>query len=116
MPHNLFSDTMFAGTVLSCKNMGAQVFCTSYGWCRPYPMKSKGEANGALSKVFKQVGVPTNLITDNAWEVTKQVKLTQKCKDTVCHQHTSEPYSRWQDLAEGCTCKLKRKTSKEMIE
>ena len=115
LPHDLFSDTMFAGTPSSRKNMCAQVFCTSYGWCRAYPMKSKGEAHKALSKVFKQVGVPTNLITDNAWEVTKQAKFTQKCKDAVCHQRTSEPHSQWQDLAEGCIRELKRKTSRDMI-
>ena len=69
-----------------------------------------------MSKVFKQMRVPTNLITDNAWEVTKQAKFTQKCKDAVCHQRTSEPYLQWQDLAEGCIYELKRKISREMIE
>ena len=79
-------------------------------------MKSKGETHKALSKVFKQVGVPTNLITDNAWEVMKQAKFTQKCKDPVCHQRTSGPHSQWQDLAEGCIRELKCKTSRDMIE
>ena len=65
LPHGLFLDTIFAGTSSSNKNICAQVFCTSYGWCRAYPMKSKGEAHEALSKVFKQVGVSVNLRTDN---------------------------------------------------
>ena len=65
LPHDLLLGTLFTSSVLSCKNMCAQVFYTSYGCCRAYPMKSKGEAHEALSNVFKQVGVPLNLITDN---------------------------------------------------
>ena len=95
LPHDLFFDTLFVGTSSLRKNMGAQMFCTSCGWYRAYPMKSKGEARKALSILFKQVGVPTNLLTYNAWEVMKQTKFTQKCKDAVYHQRTSGPYSQW---------------------
>ena len=66
------------------------MFCMSYGWCRAYPMKSKEGAHEALSKIFKQVGVPTNLITYNTWEVTKQTKFTHKYKEAIYHQRTSE--------------------------
>ena len=79
-------------------------------------MQSKGEADIALSKVFKQVGVPTNLITDNAIEVTKQAKFTQKYKEAVCYQRMSGPHLQWNDLAKGCIIGLKRKTSREIIE
>ena len=65
-------------------------------------MKSKGEANKALSKVLKQVGVPINLLTDNTWEVTEQTKFAHKCKKAVCHQRTSELHLQYQDLDEGC--------------
>ena len=85
MPHNLFSDTVFAGTSSLCKNICTQVFCTSYGWYIVHPVKSKGEAHEALSKVFKQVGVLTNLITDDTWKVTKQTEFTHKCNKAVCH-------------------------------
>jgi hypothetical protein len=36
-------------------------------------------------------------------------------KEVICHLHVTEPYSPWQQAAEGCIRKLKRGVSRKMI-
>jgi hypothetical protein len=38
LPHTTFTDTMFAGTPSRSGNKCAQVYATSFGWARAYPM------------------------------------------------------------------------------
>jgi hypothetical protein len=50
--HTVFTDTMFASTVSRQGNKMAQVYATSFGWARAYPMKRKGKAHETLSLLF----------------------------------------------------------------
>ena len=66
LPHDIFTDTMIAGTVSKRGNKNAQVYTTSYGWCRAFPMTKKSDAHETLSLLFKRDGVPPTMIMDNA--------------------------------------------------
>ena len=70
LPHPTFTDTMFAGTASKQGNKCAQIFSTSFGWCRAHPMTSKGEAHESLSLLFHRDGVPPMMIFDGSKEQT----------------------------------------------
>ena len=69
--HTMFSDTLFAGSVLCQGNKMAQVYTTSFGWARAHPMKCKGDTHETLSLVFQRNGVPLTMVTNDSKEQTK---------------------------------------------
>jgi hypothetical protein len=54
LPVDVFTDTMFSNSASRQGNRCAQVFSTSNGWVRAYPMKKKSEAHEALSLLFQR--------------------------------------------------------------
>ena len=112
--HTMFSDTMFAATTSKQGNKMAQVFATSFGWARAHPMKRKGEAHEALSVVFHRDGVPPTMVIDGSKEQTLG-EFRRKLKEADCHPRMTEPYSPWQQAAEGCIRELKRGSSRKML-
>ena len=45
LPHPVFTDTIIAGTVSNFVNKNAQLYGTSFGWTRLFPMKIKNDAH-----------------------------------------------------------------------
>jgi hypothetical protein len=110
----MFSNTLFAGSVLQQGNKMAHAYATPFGWARAHPMKLKGDANETLSLVFQRNGVPPTMVTDDSKEQTKG-EFQRKLKEADCHPRVTEPYSQWQQATEVCICELKRKSSRKMI-
>ena len=54
LPHQVFADTLISGTTSRRGNKYAQVFATSFGWTRVYPMSQKGLAHEGLSLLFQR--------------------------------------------------------------
>ena len=105
LPHPIFTDTMFAGPDSVGGNKCAQVYTTSFGWCRAHPMKRKGEAHETLSLLFHHDGMPPSMIADNSKEQILG-EFKRKLNDANCHLKQMEPYSPWMQtvvLAKGCT-------------
>ncbi len=98
--HTMFSNTLFAGSVSRQSNKMAQVYATSFGFARAHPMKRKGDAHETLSLVFQRDGVPPTMVTDDSKEQTKG-EFRRKLKEADCHPRVTEPYSPWQQAAEG---------------
>jgi hypothetical protein len=92
----------------------AQAYATSFGWARAHPMKCKGDAHETLSLVFQRDGVPPAMVTNDSKEQTKR-EFRLKLKEADCHPRVTEPYSPWQQAAEGCIRKLKSGSSQKMI-
>ena len=44
-----------------------------------------------------------------------QSDFKRKLRKADCHARQTEPYSPWQQAAEGCICELKRGVSRKMI-
>jgi hypothetical protein len=65
MPHPVFGNTMFSGTESKNGNKCCQVFATNFGWARAHPLKQKGETHEALLLMFKQDGIPPEMILDS---------------------------------------------------
>jgi hypothetical protein len=112
--HTMFSDTLFAGSVSQQGNKMAQAYATSFGLARAHPMKCKGDAHETLSLVFQRNGVPPTMVTNDSKEQTKEEFLC-KLKEADCHPRVTEPYSTWQQAAEGCIRELKRGSFRKMI-
>ncbi len=112
--HTMLSNVLFAGSVSRQGNKMAQAYATSFGWARAHPMKCKLGAHETLSLAFQQNGVPPAMVTDDSKEQTKG-EFRYKLKEADCHPRVTEPYSPWQQAAEGCICELKRGSSRKMI-
>ena len=101
LPDTAFTDTMFAGSASRQGNKVAQVFATSCGWARAHPLRRKGEAHKALSLLFHRDGIPPVMVCDNSKEQYCN-DFRRKLHEADCHLRTTEPYSPWQQAAEGC--------------
>jgi hypothetical protein len=106
MPHPVFGNTMLAGTESKNGNKCCQVFATNFGYTHAHPIKQKGEAHEAMLLMFKREGVPPKLILDGSKEQVKGVR--HYLKEVNCRMRMTEPYSPWQQAAEGYIRKLKR--------
>jgi len=105
LPHLIFTNTMFAGTASVGGNKFAQIYTTSFGWCRAHPMKHKGEVHETLLLLFHCDGVPPSMIADNLKEhVLGEFK--RKLNEANCHLQHTEPYSPWMQASEGCIWEL----------
>ncbi len=110
LPHTTFTDTMFAGTSSRSGNKCAQVYSTSFGWARAHPMTRKGEAHETLSLLFHHDSVLPTMVLDGLKELCKG-DFKRKLCEADCHTRQTEPYSPWQQAAEGCIHELKRGVS-----
>ena len=114
LPHTIFTDTMFAETPSRSGNKCAQVYSTSFGWARAHPMTRKGEAHETLSLLFHRDGVPPTMVLDGSKEQCLG-NFKRKLREADCHLRQTEPYTPWQQAAEGCIRELKRGVSRKMI-
>jgi hypothetical protein len=111
MPHPIFGDTMFAGTESKNGNKNCcQVFANNFIWASAHPLKQKGETHEAMLLMFKRDSVPPKMILGSSKEQVKGV-FGCKLKEVNCHMRVTEPYSPWQQAAEGCIRKLKQGVS-----
>jgi hypothetical protein len=69
-------------------------------------MTRKGEAHETLSLLFYCDGVPLAMVFDALKEQCLSKFRCKLCK-ADCHARQTEPYSLWQQAAEGCIRKLK---------
>ncbi len=92
----------------------AQIYSTSFGWARAHPMKRKGEAHETLSLMFHRDGVPPTMVTDGSKEQTLG-DFRRKLREADCQLRVTEPYSLWQQAAEGCIREIKRGSSRKII-
>jgi hypothetical protein len=77
-------------------------------------MKAKSEAHETLSLLLKRDGVPTELISDGAKEETKG-KFRRKAREADMHCKETEPYSPWQNRAEGSIREVKRGVGRRLV-
>ena len=87
-------------------NNCGQVFVNDINFARFYPLQSKSQAHEALTEFIQDIGIISDLHSDNAKELTlgafgKVVKTYH-----ICATET-EPYSPWQNRAEMCIKELK---------
>ncbi len=114
LPHTTFTDKLFAGTPSCSGNKCAQAYSMSFGWEKAHPMTSKGDAHETLSLLFHCDSVPLTMVFDDLNERCKG-DFKRKLHKADCHARQTEPYSPWQQAAEGCIRELKCGVSHKMI-
>jgi hypothetical protein len=77
-------------------------------------MTRNGEAHETLSLLFHCDGVPPTMVLDGSKEQCKG-DFKRKLHEADCHASQTEPYSPWQQAAEGCIRELKRGVSRKML-
>ena len=77
-------------------------------------MKERSEAQQTLSLMFKRNGVLPRMIVDDSKEQALGT-FRWKYREADCHLVITEPYSPWQQAAEGCIKQLKRASSRKLI-
>jgi hypothetical protein len=85
----------------------AQLYTNDLSFTKVYPMKTKAEAANTLSKFIHDMGIPNSLHSDDAPELMHG-QLKQICKEYDINTTYTEPYSPWQNRAEGSIRELKR--------
>ena len=105
----MFAADTFLSNVTSLRgNKYTQLFCNRGNFCKLYPMKKKSDAPHALDRFIHEVGVPNELLTDGAKELTLG-RWGATCRKKKIRMESTEPHSPWQNHAERIGCLIKRK-------
>ena len=95
-----FASDTFKSNVTSIRgNKYVQLFCNRANFCASYPIKKKSDAYHALDRFLHEVGVPHEMLTDGALELT-MAEWGKTCRKHKIYQVTTEPHSPWQNPAE----------------
>ena len=78
----------------------AQFFVTDFGWCKLKPMKLRSELPLVLKSVFKEEGVPENIICDGAPDQFSG-EAARLCQLVDCTIQQLERGTPWSNRAEG---------------
>jgi hypothetical protein len=108
-----YSDTFKSSVKSMNGNQYSQIFTNGKGWEWNHPMKLKSDAPFALSKAFKEFGLPEIMVTDRAPELT-QGEWGKTIKVHHVTPKTTEADSPWQNRAEGCIREHKKATRRQM--
>jgi len=115
LPVEMFTDTLESSRVSWYRrNKYAQVFATRNGWVRAFPMRKKSDAHEGFSLMAQRDGIPTAIIADGSKEQTLG-QFRKKCKEAGVRFKQTEPYSPWQNAAEGNIRELKRGAGRKML-
>ena len=114
IPHDMFTDTLKASVKSRMGDVYAQVFCTGFRWSRAFPMAKKSNAADALDLLLHREGAPKALIMDGSKEQTLG-RFRKIAQQAGIHIKQTEPYSPWQNAAEGGIRELKRGAGRKMV-
>ena len=108
LSHAVYTDTMFSKTQSwHRKNRCAHVYATDFNWMRVFPMERKSQAHESLGLFAKRHGVPPHFVADGAKEQVRG-EFKRKIRQLDSHLLQTEPYSQWQNSAEGGIRELKK--------
>ena len=114
LPHNVYSDTLFAITVYRRGNRYAQIFATDFGWSCSFPMKLKSEAHESLFLLFQWDEVPLAIICDNVKERIFG-EFNRILKEASRHLKQMEPFTPWLKATEREIKELKIGSGRKLI-
>ena len=76
-------------------------------------MKAEREAHHTLSLLFKDVGIPNQMVMDGAKTQTLG-EFCRKARDADCRVKQTKPYSPFSNAAEGAIDELKKATGQKL--
>ena len=102
------SDTFKSNVESTRGNTYIQLFSNRGNYTRCYPINAKSKADHALDRFLHEVGIPTEILTDGALELTKS-DWGKLCRKHKIKQITTEPHTPRQNPAELAGGIIKRK-------
>jgi hypothetical protein len=106
-----YTDTFFASIPAIDNSKCTQIFTNDIGFTKIYSMSGKGNAHHALSSFIHEVGIPSDLHSDNAKELMIG-QWRKLCQDFSINTTFTEPHSPHQNCAEGMKSRFRQKTHK----
>jgi len=77
------------------------------------PNQNKSGAHEGLSLLAQRDGAPLSIVMDGSKEQT-MAEFRRKAREMGCHIKVTEPYSPWQNAAEGAIRELKKGAGRKM--
>jgi hypothetical protein len=90
------------------------MYATDFGWSRNFPMKKESDVHETLDLFLNRYGLPEALVSDGAQALT-QGEFKRKAREAGCFCKVTDPYSPWQNRAEGEIREVKRLAGRWMI-
>jgi hypothetical protein len=91
----------------------AQIYTNDLTFTKVYPMELRSSTGDTLQSFIHDVSIPHSLHSDNAPELLHG-KFKRLCKDYGINNTYTEPYSPWQNRAEGGIRELKQHVQRKM--
>ena len=104
-----FCTDTFPSNVISLRgNRYTQLYTNRANFTRPYHIKTKGDAGSTFHRFIEEVGIPSEILSDGAPELTLS-HFGKTCQKYRILQTCTEPNSPWQNPAELSGGTIKRK-------
>ena len=107
LDHPVYHDTMYSKVKSLRGNTCCEIYVTSFGWSRVFPMKTESEVHETLDLFLGRYGVPETLISDGA-KAYIGGEFKKKAKQAGIFCKLTDPYSPWQNCAESEIREVKR--------
>ena len=98
--HQVYHDTLKAQIVTLRGNKCCEIYATDFGWSRNFSMRKESDVHETLDLFLTRYGIPEALVLDGAKAYTGG-KFQKKAKEASCVCKFTDPYSPWQNRAEG---------------
>ena len=98
--HQVFHDTLHARTPSLRGNKCAEIYATDFGWSRVFPMKKVSEVHETPDMFLSRYGIPEALVSDGA-KAYLGGNFKKKAREACVFCKLTDPYSPWQNRAEG---------------
>ena len=110
----MFASDTFKSNVISTRgNTYVQLFCNRGNFVKSYPIKKKKHSYHALDRLIHEVGVPNEMLTDGAKELTLG-EWGATCRRKKIKMEMTEPHSPWQNHSERMGGLVKRQVKNLM--
>jgi hypothetical protein len=108
------TDTFFSSTASLSNCAMGQMYTNDVNFTKFYPMKKKSDAPDTLISFMQDIGIPSELHSDDAKELTLG-KMGDLARQFWIRTTQSEPYSPWQVRAELCIREVKKAVRHAML-
>jgi preprotein translocase subunit Sss1 len=112
--HQVFHDNMKSQVVSLRGNKCCEIYATDFGWSRAFPLQKESDVHETLDLFLGRYGIPEALVSDNA-KAYIHGDFKKKAKEAGVFCKLTDPYSPWQNRAEGEIREIKRLSGRWMV-
>ena len=114
LDHSVYHDNLKANVTSLRGNKCSEIYATDFGWSRNFPLKKESDVHESLDLFLTRYGIPEALISDGANAYTGG-QFKAKAKEAGIFNKLTDPYSPWQNRAEGEIREVKRLAGRWMV-